>query len=157
QRPEACLAGADHPRHGRRLRHGGDHAPGGGLQALRVALAAPLHGSRGRWAVARQNAQAGQTAGPKPRGRAIESIADGRGRADCLTYLPSCGLRHLNGSLVEQKVGARATVLRPDNYSSPAINTCFAAASSFNFPLLTFGYWRSSASNVSMTAAATAM
>jgi hypothetical protein len=43
----------------------------------------------------------------------------------------------------------------PDDYSWLPINTCFAAASSFSFSLLTFGSWRLSASNVSMTAAAT--
>ena len=63
QRPEACLAGADHPGHGRGLRHGGDHAPGRGVEALCLALAATLHGSGGRRAAARQDPQARQGAG----------------------------------------------------------------------------------------------
>jgi len=42
--PEACAVSVDHPGHSRRLRHRSD-APGRRVQALRVALAAPVHGS----------------------------------------------------------------------------------------------------------------
>ena len=63
---KACVAGANHPGDSRGLRHGGDHAPGRRLQTLRVALAAPLYGGRGRRAVARQDAQTRQSAGGGP-------------------------------------------------------------------------------------------
>ena len=72
QPAEICLVGADHSGDGGRLRHGGDHAPGWRLETLRMALAAPLHGSRGRWPVARQDAQARQGADPRAGRRAID-------------------------------------------------------------------------------------
>src|SRR5512134_2469850 len=66
QCPEVCLAGTNHPCHDRRLRHDGDHAPGWRVQALRLALAAALHGGGRRRPAARQDAKAREGADPRP-------------------------------------------------------------------------------------------
>ena len=47
QPAKARLAGTDHPGDGGGLRHGGDHAPGRGVQALRLALAAAVPAEEG--------------------------------------------------------------------------------------------------------------
>ncbi len=73
QPAETRLAGADHPRHRRRLRHRRDHAPGGRGQAQRVALARALHGRGRRRPAARQD-----PAGAHPAARQD----GGRGRRD---------------------------------------------------------------------------
>ena len=96
QPAEARLAGADHPGDGGGLRHGGDHAPGRGVQALRLALAGALHGApasagccatrpaspasrrcRRPWSTRVVDADLGDAAG---RGDALDRPRDGRGQ-----------------------------------------------------------------------------
>ena len=62
------------------------HAPGRRVQTLRVALAAPLYGGRGRRAVARQDAQAWQSASARGDRRAT-----GRAHAGCRRLKPRTG------------------------------------------------------------------
>ena len=59
---KACVAGADHSGDGGGLRHGRDHAPRRRLETLRVALASALYARGGGRPVARQDAQARDTA-----------------------------------------------------------------------------------------------
>src|SRR4051812_18774101 len=62
---KSMSGGRRYPGLGRGLRHGGNHAPGRSVEALRLALAATLHGSGRRWLAAGQDPQARPGAGAK--------------------------------------------------------------------------------------------
>ena len=74
QPAKACLAGADHPGHGRGLRHRRGHAPRRGLEALCVALAGAVHARRRGWPAARQDQKARSAAIAVSAGRPVVEL-----------------------------------------------------------------------------------